>query len=295
MEAFKAAFNTKDYDALYEMTSSYMQEQINYEMLESVMIRYYEAYGNLNSYEFVEQKDDSALFIGIFDNGKQRIGMALNEEDLLAGFRFLPTADSDKKASMERNKTPISLPFKGDWFVFWGGDTKAQNYHVISTAQKNAFDIVMLGSAGKTYKDRGKYNEDYYAFGQPLYAAADAVAFKVITGYEDNIPGQRDNVNILGNAIILKTANEEYLVYAHFKKGSIAIKQGDSVKRGQFLGNCGNSGNSSEAHIHFHIQDGPNMLTATGIKCYFDSVEVNGELKQEYSPVRLDKISAPND
>lgn len=294
MESFKSAFNTKDYDALFELTSEYMQSQINYETLENVMTQYYEAFGALESYEFVEQKDDSALFIGQFENGQQRIGMALNEKDLLAGFRFLPTVDAKKTASMERNKTPMSLPFKGDWFVFWGGDTKAQNYHVVSDAQKNAFDIVMLGPNNKSYKNKGLYNEDYYAFGEPLYAVCDAVAIKVITGIEDNIPGRMDAANALGNAIILKTANEEYIVYAHFKKGTIAIKEGDTVSRGQFLGECGNSGNSSEAHIHFHLQDGPNVINAIGIKCFFDEIVVNGELKTEYSPVRLEKISSPN-
>ncbi len=294
MEAFKTAFNAKDYDALFELTSEYMQTQINYLTLEAVMIQFHDAYGNLNSYKFVEQKDDSAIYIGQFDNGKQRIGMALNEKDLLAGFRFLPTEDADKTAKMERNKTVMSLPFKGDWFVFWGGDTKAQNYHVVSAAQKNAFDIVKLGAGNKSHKGNGTRNEDYYAFGQPLYAACDAVVIKVITGIEDNKPGNRDQVNILGNAVVLKTENDEYIFYAHFKKGSIAIKEGDTVVRGQFLGSCGNSGNSSEAHIHFHIQDGPNQLNSIGIKCYFDQVIVNGELKEEYSPVRLEKISAPN-
>ncbi|MEP2935097.1 MAG: peptidoglycan DD-metalloendopeptidase family protein [Gilvibacter sp.] len=293
MESFKTAFNQQDYDALFELTSEYMQSQINYETLESVMKQYHDAFGNLDSFEFVEQKDDSALFIGHFENGKQRIGMALNEKDLLSGFRFLPTTDANKTASMERNKTSMSLPFKGDWFVFWGGDTKAQNYHVVSTAQKNAFDIVMLGDNNRSYKNKGLYNEDYYAFGQPLYAVCDAVAVKVITGIEDNIPGQMNSVDALGNAIILKTANDEYIVYAHFKNSTIAIKEGDTVSRGQYLGDCGNSGNSSEAHIHFHLQDGPNVVNAIGIKCFFDQIIVNGELKEDYSPVRLEKISAP--
>ncbi|MNY29039.1 hypothetical protein D3C86_1630580 [compost metagenome] len=66
------------------------------------------------------------------------------------------------------------------------------------------------------------------------------------------------------------------------------------VKRGQLLGLCGNSGNSSEAHLHFHIQDQEDFTMATGIKCYFDKLKVNGADKTEYSPVKGDKVSIEN-
>jgi murein DD-endopeptidase MepM/ murein hydrolase activator NlpD len=63
------------------------------------------------------------------------------------------------------------------------------------------------------------------------------------------------------------------------------------VKQGQLLGLCGNSGNSSEPHLHFHQQNIENLNKATGVKCFFSKLEVNGILKTDYSPVKGDKIS----
>jgi len=65
---------------------------------------------------------------------------------------------------------------------------------------------------------------------------------------------------------------------------------GQKVKKGELIGLCGNSGNSSEAHLHFHIQNVEDINKATGAKCYFDEIIVNGKLKNDYSPVKSDKI-----
>ena len=59
--------------------------------------------------------------------------------------------------------------------MFWGGDTKELNYHVVSTAQKNAFDIVIKDGKSKSYKTDGKTNEDYYAFGKEIFAPCDGI------------------------------------------------------------------------------------------------------------------------
>ena len=60
--------------------------------------------------------------------------------------------------------------------------------------------------------------------------------------------------------------------------------------KGDLLGLCGNSGNSSEPHLHFHIQNVENIIYATGVKCYFDEIIVNGELMTDYSPIKDEKI-----
>jgi murein DD-endopeptidase MepM/ murein hydrolase activator NlpD len=80
------------------------------------------------------------------------------------------------------------------------------------------------------------------------------------------------------------------LFFAHFKQHSIVVKQGQKVTQGQLLGLCGNSGNSSEPHLHFHIQNVEDINIATGVKCYFDIIQVNGQTKNDYSPIQKDKI-----
>jgi murein DD-endopeptidase MepM/ murein hydrolase activator NlpD len=68
------------------------------------------------------------------------------------------------------------------------------------------------------------------------------------------------------------------------------VKQGQHIKRQQALGLCGNSGNSSEPHLHFHIQNIENSSEAIGTKCYFDKLLVNGQPQSDYSPVKDDLI-----
>ena len=190
-----------------------------------------------------------------------------------------------------RNTTKLILPFKDEWTVVWGGDTKELNYHVESEAQKNAFDIVITNYKGNSYKTDGKTNEDYYAFGKDLIAPCDGEIVLVVDGVKDNVPGILNHVYVPGNTVIIKTQNNEYLFFAHFKQHSIVVKQGQNIKQGQLLGLCGNSGNSSEPHLHFHIQNVEDMNSATGVKCYFDKIQVNGQTKTDYSPIQKEKLS----
>ena len=66
------------------------------------------------------------------------------------------------------------------------------------------------------------------------------------------------------------------------------------VKQGDLLGLCGNSGNSSEPHLHFHIQNVEDMNEATGAKAYFKKILVDGKIKKDYSPVRNEKVRNAN-
>jgi murein DD-endopeptidase MepM/ murein hydrolase activator NlpD len=93
-----------------------------------------------------------------------------------------------------------------------------------------------------------------------------------------------------GNTVIIKTSNNEYLFFAHFKRHSIKVKQGQKIQLGDLLGLCGNSGNTAEPHLHFHIQNVEDMGIATGAKAYFERILVNGELVKEHSPVKSEKV-----
>ncbi|MBL4643270.1 MAG: M23 family metallopeptidase, partial [Flavobacteriaceae bacterium] len=190
----------------------------------------------------------------------------------------------------KRSISKLILPFKDEWTVFWGGDTKEQNYHVAYKSQKNAFDMIITDSEGKSYKNDGKNNEDYYAFGKELIAPANGEIVLVVDGIKDNKPGVLNPNYVPGNTVIIKTSNNEYLFFAHFKQHSILVKQGQKVTQGDVLGLSGNSGNSSEPHLHFHIQNIEDMNIATGAKAYFDNILVNGVLKNGYSPVKSEKV-----
>lgn len=294
VEDFKALYNKADTGGIYEMMNPGMQQALEKEALNELMMSFREAYGDIQSVEFAEAGAQAEVYEVTFTRGAQRMALSLDKEDKLSGLRFLPSPNS-REARFARNSTPFSLPFKGKWFTVWGGDTKAQNYHVISAAQRGAFDFLVLGPNNKTYARSGTRNEDYYAFGQPIYAVCDAQVFDVIRGVADNKPGEMNPRQALGNSVTLLTPQGEYIVYAHFEQGTIVVEKGQQVKRGQLLGKCGNSGNSSEAHLHLHLQDEGNMLTAVGAKSYFQRLMVNDSLHLDYSPVRLDRISPIED
>lgn len=217
--------------------------------------------------------------------------LTLNLNNEIAGLLFKPYTEAKE---IVRNTTKMKLPFKGEWTVTWGGDTKELNYHVESVAQKNAFDILITDQKGATHKGTGEINEDYYAFGKELFAPCDGEVVLAVDGVKDNIPGTLNPIYIPGNTVIIKTATGEYAFFAHFKQNTIVVKQGQKVTSGALLGLCGNSGNSSEPHLHFHLQNVEDMTKATGAKCYFDQLKVNGIVRTDYSPVKGEKIEAGN-
>ena len=289
---FQEYYNAENGEAIYTMLGDSFQKNIGLKSMKQLMARFQDNYGNLISYKFLEGSSDVDTFEGTFEKGKQNIAIAVNADGEIYGLLFKP-AENNRPPKFERNSTKLRLPFEGDWFTVWGGTTKMQNYHVTTKVQQGAFDFLKLGPNNKTYVRSGTRNEDYYAFGEPIYAVCDATVFDVITGVEDNRPTIMNPGQPLGNSVTLLTEHGEYIVYAHFENETVAVKKGDSVKKGQYLGNCGNSGNSSEAHLHLHIQDGPNMMSAIGARCFFEEVMVGDELRTDYSPVRLDKISRP--
>jgi murein DD-endopeptidase MepM/ murein hydrolase activator NlpD len=233
---------------------------------------------------------ESTSYKTTFDRSLASLNVSVDENSKINGIYVSAYVDNNLP-KLERNATKLILPFAGEWNITWGGDTKELNYHVESQAQKNAFDILIMDAKGKTYKNEGKKNEDYYAFGKELFAPCDGEIVLSVDGVKDNQPGDLNPIYVPGNTVIIKTANNEFLFFAHFKNHSILVKEGQKVKQGQVLGLCGNSGNSSEAHLHFHMQNVENMNIATGVKCYFENIYVNGIPQKDCSPIKNDKIS----
>ncbi len=71
--------------------------------------------------------------------------------------------------------------------------------------------------------------------------------------------------HLLGNHVVLDLGDGVHAVYAHVRRGSLRVAAGDVVAAGQPLAECGNSGNSSEPHLHFQLMDGPDIATAHGL------------------------------
>lgn len=282
-------YNAGDYQAIFNMFSDAMKGALPIAKTNAFFGGIKAQSGNIIKRDFVKYEGGYALYKTKFERGQWAVKIAVDDNAKIGGLYVAPFID-ESLPKMDRNTTKLSLPFKGEWDIVWGGDTKELNYHVESRAQKNAFDILIKNASGKTYKTNGKTNEDYYAFGQQLFAPCAGEVVLATDGVNDNVPGVMNPARVTGNTVIIKTANGEFLLFAHFKQNSIIVKQGQQVKQGDALGLCGNSGNSSEPHLHFHIQNGEDMMGATGVKCFFDQIMVNGQLKTDYSPIQGEKI-----
>ena len=92
----------------------------------------------------------------------------------------------------------------------------------------------------------------------------------------------------------MQTDRDEYVLLAHLMKGSIFVEEGQDIRKGEILAKCGNSGNSTEAHLHISLQNAADMEDSIGAKLYFDRIEVNGEIRLDYLPVKEDFVSNSN-
>jgi len=289
-DSFETNYNSDNFEAIFSGFSIEMQNALPLDKTKEFLTGLKTQAGRITKKQFVKYEQSYASYKTNFERALFAVNISVDDNSKINGLFVKPFKESNLP-KLVRNTTKLILPFKDVWTVIWGGDTKELNYHVESEAQKNAFDIVITDNKGKSYKTDGKTNDDYYAFGKDLIAPCDGEVVLVVDGVKDNIPGVLNPVYVPGNTVIIKTKNNEFLFFAHFKQYSIVVKQGQKVKQGQLLGHCGNSGNSSEAHLHFHIQNVEDMNSATGVKCYFDKIQVDKQTKTDYSPIQKEKIS----
>ena len=137
------------------------------------------------------------------------------------------------------------------------------------TAQRFAIDWELLDGHGRIYAGDPKDPASYFIYGKPAYAVADAKVVAAVDGLPNTPPGSfPENITIEeadGNHVVLDLGHGRYALYAHFKPGSVRVRPGDAVRRGEVLGLVGTSGNSSEPHLHFHVMDGPSPLASNGL------------------------------
>ncbi len=291
-DAFQEAYNAEEYEAIYEMFDSVMQKAFPLDKLQVFLDQQVRGgAGLLRELEFYRLQGSAHIYKSTFEKALLDLMISLDGADQINGLFLKPHMPMVQKALPEiaRNSTPMKLPFDGKWFVFWGGEDQEKNYHMANINQQFAYDILKV-SEGSSYRGDGTKNEDYFAFGEVIKAPCDATVVMAIDGVPDNVPGEMNPIQITGNTLVLKTEAGEYILMAHLKEGSIIVKKGQQVTTGQPLGQCGNSGNSSEAHLHLQLQNTRDFHKATGAKMLFEQILVNGTEKRDYMPVKEDFV-----
>jgi hypothetical protein len=189
-------------------------------------------------------------------------------------------------------KTLLQLPFNDAFYVAWGGRKSHQNYHIIATDQRFAYDLLIVrGDA--THTGDGKSNAQYYCFGQPVLAPGFGRVVVAVDSVRDNTPGATNPQSPPGNHVIIDHGNGEFSLLAHMRRGSIKVKDGQQVAAGDQLGECGNSGNTSEPHIHFHLQTGKAYGEGVGLPAFFNNYVADGKPVARGEPVRGQVIRRP--
>lgn len=182
-------------------------------------------------------------------------------------------------------QTQLRLPFDGEWAVLWGGRTTLDNYHASAPDQRFAYDFLVMRD-GWHYTGDGSRNEDYFCFGQPVVAPGTGVVVAVEKNVLDNTPPEQNLAQPVGNYVIIDHENREFSILAHFRQGSVAVNVGDHVTAGQFLGSCGNSGASDLPHLHYHLQNTPELFNGEGLPAQFQSYRANGKRVERGEPTR---------
>jgi hypothetical protein len=155
------------------------------------------------------------------------------------------------------DRVMVSSPFAdGTWAVAQGGSTVLINAHRPSPAQRYALDLVRLDRHGRRAAGwaPGRELEVYHAWGAAVVAPADGVVVVAQDGLPDLPAGQRDRANPAGNHVVLAISGDLRLVMAHLRSGSVAVREGQQVSAGQHLGQVGNSGHTTEPHLHIHAE-----------------------------------------
>jgi murein DD-endopeptidase MepM/ murein hydrolase activator NlpD/urea transporter len=186
----------------------------------------------------------------------------------------------------------LKVPFFGEWTVSQGYDGTVTH----KKAFRHALDFVVTDEFGRTFKNDGKVPTDYYCFELPVLSVANGEVVTIKKDIPDNPIGGNDLLNNWGNTVIIKHSDEVYSKYSHLQATSIHLQLGQTIKAGETLGTCGNSGLSPEPHLHFQLQ-ASDLIDGTTLPYPFHAAILNTNgtlvLKKYHTPKEGERIKRP--
>jgi len=201
----------------------------------------------------------------------------------------------------------ISSPLRGtDWVAANGPANSSQHrrgYFVIGgtayIGQRFAIDWVRIGADSRTFHGDGKDNRSYLCYGAEVLAVADGVVSEIKDGIQENVPQQPPAVpitleTVAGNHINLDLGGGVFAMYAHLQPGSLRVKVGDRVQRGQVIALLGNTGNSTEPHLHFQLMDRNSPLASEGVPYVLPQFTVTKQIRGSLGEsITIEPLPAP--
>ncbi|MBA3633771.1 MAG: M23 family metallopeptidase [Acidobacteria bacterium] len=264
---------------------------------------FYDEYGR-NSLELAAapkiEKQSAAIFYNPFHAfaadvplKKLHYEFSFSSEDRKRYFK----TEIDVAPVFYETKTDLILPVRGRVLVWDGHDYNSHHRRFDYTQenfvksgyktnfQRYGYDFIIVDEQGLNYKGQPRVNddwyrarpdkmEDYYSFGEPIYAAgAGKVAF-----VQDTKPDDRkfnpadlgaDERAYAGNYIVIDHLNGEFSWFGHIKQGSSRVKVSQTVKQGEIIAAIGAAGSSLFPHLHYELRNGGGAKEVEGLPSYF--------------------------
>jgi hypothetical protein len=207
-------------------------------------------------------------------------------------FHRVGTADSEEEgAVISTHHTELHVlgpPVEGaDWLAGDGPSNDQDNHHrrgvVILDGQP--VDSRRYAIDWKQTRDGASFSGDardvrsYYSYGKAVLAVADGRVVTARDGLPDNVPGHGDAFHpavpitlktVAGNTITLDLGGGQFAYYMHLQPGSLRVKAGDRVRRGEVLARVGGSGDAREPHLHFEVTTSSKLLAGEGVPYLID-------------------------
>ena len=218
----------------------------------------------------------------------------------VAGYDFetqaAVSAALDVPLRYHQQRASLHLPFAhGAWWAITGNDWSSM-HKADPVSWPFAYDFVRLGPEGHTYSSAGKRNDDHFSFGEAVVAPAGGTVAFVRDDLPDQPPGQAlhaedlagQAARVAGNTVVIAHGYDEFSFMGHLKAGSVQVQVGQMVKRGHRIAAVGNSGHSPGPHLHYHLQNGPNLFVDRGLPVLFsDFLAVGDRIEQATIPSRM--------
>jgi murein DD-endopeptidase MepM/ murein hydrolase activator NlpD len=212
---------------------------------------------------------------------------------MIAAAMSFPNREAPTTYGAYKPLVKLRLPLDDTWAVLWGGRTWEDNRHASVSDMRFALDLLQRDQKNvSSARGKGLVNEDYFAWNQPVVAPAEGVVVVADDGVADNVPNRAPGGNLYGNLLVIDHGTGEFTLLGHLKQGSLLVKAGDRVVKGQRIARVGNSGMSTEPHLHFQLMDTGDWRTANGLPLVLVDFVRNGTLVEKGEPRRGDLITA---